>query len=167
MYLEDSFTACTRLFKKKNKKTFQPFSHPLAYLLSTIYHRPSIALACRHAFSFALLVQGAPRWQITTRQPVIFNLSEASSHTITHTHFSSWPYPLPSPASIQRHSNSRPSLRPHLFPPAPHIFHFLSAQKSYLKHTIKKKKTQNKTDIVTVEAFKSERQIVLYYDLDL
>lgn len=55
----------------------------LLHLLSratAIYRRPSISPACQHAFSFGLLLQGARRWQITTRQPVIFDLSEAPSH---------------------------------------------------------------------------------------
>lgn len=133
MFLEDNLTAYKRLLQKKGPF----FSHPLAYLLPPINHGPSISLACCHVFSFALLVQGAPRCQITTRQPVIFNLSEASSHTHTHTPFYSWPYSLPSPASIQRCSNSRPPSAPtcSLPPLVPSSFYL---HKSYLKHTVKK-----------------------------
>lgn len=85
----------------------------LCRLLSAIYRRPSISPACQRAFSFGLLLQGARRWQITTRQPVIFNLSapppRPPSSSAGHTHF---------PRQHQfRHSNSPPPLPVPSHPP--------------------------------------------------
>ena len=104
---------------------------PLRHLLPAIYRRPSISPACQRAFSFGLLLQGARRWQITTRQPVIFDLSEPPSLCAP---LLSRPHSLPSPASIQTHSNSSSPqcpthLHPPLFPPTNHIFLLRSVQK--------------------------------------
>lgn len=139
---------------------------PLRHLLHAIYRRPSISPACQRAFSFGLLLQGARRWQITTRQPVIFDLSEPPSLCAP---LLSRPHSLPSPASIQTRSNSSSPqcpthLHPPLFPPTNHIFLLRSAQKIWLACPKTKKKGRN---IVAVEAFKLERQLVLYYYLGL
>lgn len=79
-----------------------PFSFPLLSLPPSlppaVYRRPSISVVCQHAFSFGLLLQGARRWQITTRQPVIFDLSELSAP----------PPPSPAPRSRPgRHQSAR------------------------------------------------------------
>lgn len=67
---------------------------------TAIYRRPSISPACQRAFSFGLLLQGARRWQITTRQPVIFDLSEPPPPP-PHTHTPCLlPFLYPTSASI-------------------------------------------------------------------
>lgn len=76
-----------------------------------VYRRPSISVVCQHAFSFGLLLQGARRWQITTRQPVIFDLSELSVP----------PPPSPAPRSRPgRHQSARTRIQPFVRP----SFHF-------------------------------------------
>lgn len=106
---------------------------PLLHLLPAIYRRPSISPACQRAFSFGVLLQGARRWQITTRHPVIFDLSEPPSPptppSASHTHY---------PRQLPTH------LRPPLFSPTFHIFLFRSVQKMWLASPETKKKTPMK-----------------------
>ncbi len=92
-----------------------PLSFPLLSLPPSlppaVYRRPSISVVCQHAFSFGLLLQGARRWQITTRQPVIFDLSELSVP----------PPPSPAPRSRPgRHQSARTHIQPFVRP----SFHF-------------------------------------------
>lgn len=109
---------------------------PLRHL-PAIYRRPSISLACQCAFSFGLLLQGARRWQITTRQPVIFNLSESPpslppSFSAGHTHY---------PCQHQfRHIAI--SHHPHLFSPSFHIFLLISAENLAHKPQDRKKRKE-------------------------
>lgn len=132
---------------KKKICSLQPTTDPLSlWPVAMLFHLP-----CWYRGLHAGRLQlGSQSFSIYQRLP----------HT--HTPFSSWLYSLPSPASIQRHSNSRPPSAPTCSLP-PHISSSFYLHRSYLKHTIKK----NNRDIVTVDAFKSERQIVLYYYLDL
>lgn len=144
-----------------------PHSSPSSSLFpspcaTAIYRRPSISPACQRAFSFGLLLQGARRWQITTRQPVIFDLSEPPPppHTLRasssislyptsacHTHY-------PHQRQSRQHSNSsshrcRTNLHTPLLPPTFHIFHFDQRRKfSSQAPRQKKRKKWGKKEIL-------------------
>lgn len=146
---------------------------------TAIYRRPSISPACQRAFSFGLLLQGARRWQITTRQPVIFDLSEPPPPP-PHTHSLPPPFSLPHlslythyPHQRQSRQHSNPSshrcrtnLHTPLLPPTFHIFHF-DQRRKFSSRDEKEKEVGEERNIVAVEAFKLERQLELYYYLGL
>lgn len=104
-----------------------PFSFPLLSLSPSlslslppaVYRRPSISVVCQHAFSFGLLLQGARRWQITTRQPVIFDLSELSAPPPPSPAPRSRPVGINPHAHTYSHLSDPPSisLLLHLLPP--------------------------------------------------
>lgn len=119
---------CSARFPSPLPPSSSLFPSPCA---TAIYRRPSISPACQRAFSFGLLLQGARRWQITTRQPVIFDLSEPPPPPHTHTLlasslFSTPPQPLyslPSPASVQTTQQSLITPLPYEPPHSPLASH--------------------------------------------
>lgn len=137
---------------------------------------PPSGISAPYKLPWALHLSGLLKcfliWLVGTGSSMLADYNSASSHfqfiggllTHTHTYFPRWPYSLPSPASIQRHSNSRPPSTPTCpLPP------FISSPFKRQRKSISKAPYFffKKRDIVALEAFKVERQIVLYYYLDL